>query len=127
MDLGTLAAQRDQLREEKRALEAQVKELDSQLRDNEAEILELMGAQGVTRTGVGPYTMSISEQSVANVQDWDAVNDYIRAHDAFHLYQRRLSNGAYNEILAGGESIPGVEPFTKVSLNFRKSSAKSAA
>lgn len=120
--LADLALQRDDLRTRKQELEKQVKALEEQLKDNEFAILEQLDAQGVTRSGVGPYSMSISETTVGNVTDWDQVFQYIRDNDAFHLVQRRLANAAYAEQLELGEGLPGVEPFTKRSLNFRKSS-----
>ncbi len=120
--LADLALLRDDLRTQKKALEDQVKDLEEQLKANEAQIIEQLDAQGVTRSGVGPYSMSISESTVGNVTDWDQVYQYISANDAFHLIQRRLANAAYAELLDMGEGLPGVEPFTKRSLNFRKSS-----
>ena len=120
--LGGLATYRDQLREEKRDLEARVKELDEALRGNETDIIAILDEQGVTKSGVGPFSMSISEQTVGNVTDWDGVYKYVRENDAFHLIQRRLANAAYKEMLDLGETLTGVEPFIKRSLNFRKSS-----
>lgn len=120
--LADLAFQRDDLRSRKKALEDQVKVLDEQLKDNEGAIIELLDAQGVTRSGVGPYSMSISETTVANATDWDATFQYIAEHEAWHLVQRRVANAAYSEMLDQGLTVPGLEPFTKRSLNFRKSS-----
>ena len=122
--LADLALARDALREEYRELQAEEKRLKALLDDNEQAIIDLLDAQGVTRSGIGPFSMSISETIVGNVDDWDSVYQYIVENDAFHLLQRRLANAAYKEILDGGEAIEGIEPFTKRSLNFRKSSAK---
>jgi hypothetical protein len=122
--LHELALERDNLREAKRELEVQIKALDALLAANEDSILTAMDAQGVTRTGIGPFSMSVSEQLVGNVQDWDNVYQFIAANDAFHLLQRRLSNAAYKELLDLGTTIEGIEPFIKRSLNFRKSSGK---
>ena len=124
--LQELALERDNLREAKRELEDQVKALDRLLEANEEAILLTMDEQGVTRTGVGPYSMSVSEQTVGHVDDWDEVYNYIHRTHSWHLLQRRLSNAAYKEILETGETLKGVEPFVKRSLNFRKSSSKSA-
>lgn len=126
LTLGELATERDVLRARKSDLEAEIKNLTAQLEANEEAIMLLMDEQGVTRTGVGPYSMSISEQTVGHVEDWDAVYKYVKEHDSFHLLQRRLSNAAYKEILDLGDTLEGVSPFCKRSLNFRKSSGKSA-
>lgn len=119
--LDVLATQRDELREAKRALEAQIKALDSQLAENEQAIIEALDTMGVNRASVGKLSMSISETTVGNVQDWDKVYEFIHENNAFHLLQRRLSNSAYKELLDLGEAPEGIEPFVKRSLNFRKS------
>ena len=119
--LDTLAADRDTLREEKRNLEAQVKVIDEKLAGNETDIIEIADEMGLDRFAVGKLTFSISSNVVGNVEDWDAVHAYIKENDAFYLLQRRLSNAPYKEILDSGASLPGVVPFTKRSLNMRKS------
>lgn len=120
--LADLAAVRDGLRVQLKVVQDEEKRLKDLLADNETAIIEQLDAQGVTRSGVGPYSMSISETVVGNVEDWDQVYEYIKDHDAFHLLQRRLANAAYGEILDAGDAMPGVVPFTKRSLNFRKAS-----
>lgn len=119
--LDDLATQRDVLREAKRTLETQVKELDAQLAANETDIIEIADEMGLDRFAVGKLTFSISNQVVGNVEDWDALHAYIRENNAFYLLQRRLSNAPYKEILDSGDSLAGVVPFTKRSLNMRKS------
>lgn len=122
--LADLALARDDLRTQLKAVQDEEKRLKELLAENEQAIIEQLDAQGVTRSGVGPYSMSISTSIVGNVDDWDQVYAYISAHEAFHLLQRRLANAAYAEMLEQGEALPGVEPFEKRSLNFRKSSGK---
>lgn len=124
LTMAQLAEIRDDLRTQLKVVTDEEKRLKALLEGNEFAIIEQLDAQGVTRSGIGPNSMSISETLVGNVQDWDQVHAYIRDNDAFHLLQRRLANAAYGEILALGDELPGVEPFTKRSLNFRKSSAK---
>ena len=119
--LDTLASTRDSLREQKRLLEAEIKTLDAQLSANEQEIIELADDLGLDRFAVGKLTFSISEQTVGNVEDWDDLYQFIRDNNAFYLLQRRLANAAYKEMLDSGSALPGVVPFTKRSLNMRKS------
>ena len=119
--LDDLAAERDALREQKRRLEAEIKTLDAKLSTNEQAIIELADDLGLDRFAVGKLTFSISEQTVGNVEDWDDLYQFIRDNDAFYLLQRRLANAAYKEMLDSGGALPGVVPFTKRSLNMRKS------
>lgn len=120
LTLADLANDRDVLRERKRELEAEVKLLDQALAANELAIIERLDEMGVSRFAVGKLSFSISENTVGNVEDWDQVYAYIRDNNAFHLVQRRLANAAYKELLDMGDSLPGVVPFNKRSLNFRK-------
>lgn len=118
--LADLATQRDVLRERKRELETEVKSIDKALAENELLIIERLDGMGVNKFAVGKLSFSISENTVGNVEDWDQVHAYIRDNNAFHLVQRRLANAAYKELLDMGDSLPGVVPFNKRSLNFRK-------
>lgn len=118
--LDVLANKRDELREQKRDLEAQLKKVKEALDSNEFEIIEALDELGVNRFAVGKLSFSISESQVGNVEDWDQLYGFIRENDAFHLLQRRLSNSAYNELVDLGEAPPGVVPFTKRGLNFSK-------
>lgn len=120
LTLADLANDRDVLRERKRELEAEIKLLDQALAANELAIIERLDEMGVSRFAVGKLSFSISENTVGNVEDWDQVHSYIRDNNAFHLVQRRLANAAYKELLDMGDSLPGVVPFNKRSLNFRK-------
>lgn len=120
LTLADLANDRDVLRERKRELEAEIKLLDQALAANELAIIERLDEMGVNKFAVGKLSFSISENTVGNVEDWDQVHAYIRDNNAFHLVQRRLANAAYKELLDMGEELPGVVPFNKRSLNFRK-------
>lgn len=119
--LDNLANERDTLREQKRVHEQKIKDLDALLASNETDILAIAEELGLDRFAVGKLTFSVSNQTVGNVEDWDALYAHIKAKDAFYLLQRRLSNAPYKEILEAGDSLPGVVPFTKRSLNMRKS------
>lgn len=118
--LADLANRRDALRDRKRELEAEAKVIDKELAENELLIIEKLDGMGVNKFAVGKLSFSISENLVGNVEDWDQVYAYIKGNDAFHLVQRRLANAAYKELLDMGDELPGVAPFTKRSLNFRK-------
>jgi len=118
--LADLANRRDTLRERKRKLSAGVDKLDALLAANEQAIIERLDGMGVNKFAVGKLSFSISENTVGNVEDWDGLYGYIKANNAFHLIQRRLANAAYKELLDMGDELPGVVPFTKRTLNFRK-------
>ncbi len=120
MTLGDLARERDALRESKRALAREEKEIKAALDENEEAVLALLDAQGVEATRVDGISISISEQVVPSVVDWDAYYAFIKENDAFYLLERRAAAGPYREMLAMETPPPGVEPFTKRSVNMSK-------
>ena len=108
-----------ELREKKRALEASVKDVESQIADLEAKLMEDMQANGVDKMTGKHASVSITSTVVANVEDWDAFWAYIHKMKYGHLLQRRVSDPAYRELLDLGKKIPGTQPFTKKRLNLR--------
>lgn len=108
LNIADLAEIRDNLREELRKVQDEARRIKALIDENEGALMAILDDQGVTLTGVGPYTMSVTENTVAYVEDWDSLHSYIVEKEAFHLLQRRVSNAAYREILYYGESVRGV-------------------
>lgn len=108
------------LREQKRELETEVKALNDQMKGLEADIMSQLDDQETLMSRGRAAQVTVTEQVVGTVQDWDAFYEYIVDNDAFHLLQRRVANAAYREMVEAGDEIPGTEPFTKRSLSLRK-------
>lgn len=70
----------------------------------------------------GTFSMSLTDKP--HVKDWDAVHKYVRDNNAFYLMYKQLSAKAYNELLDAGETIPGVDKFTRKSVGVSKPKAK---
>lgn len=51
------------------------------------------------------------------VKDWEAFYKYIARTKKFELLQKRLGEGAVQEILDDGKTVPGVEKFTVVKVS----------
>lgn len=117
--LGALIDQHWAAREEKRKLEAQVKEVEAKLAELDAQLLEHLDAAGLEKATGSKATVSITKSVVADVQDWDAFWAFIAKKKYFHLVQRRVSDPAYRELLEAGTAVPGVQPFPKRKLNLR--------
>lgn len=117
--LGTLIDQMWGLRDKKRELEASIKDLDGQIANIESSLMEQMAEQGVDKMSGALATVSISTNTVAQVEDWDAFLAYVYKKKYGHLLQRRVSDPAYRELLEQGQKIPGVTPFSKQRLNLR--------
>lgn len=119
VSLGALVDQLWSKREKKRELEATVKVLDGEISDLETEIMEQMNANGLDKMSGERGSVSITENVVANVTDWEAFWAYVHKMKYGHLLQRRVSDPAYRELLEQGKKPPGVEPFVKKRLNLR--------
>ena len=118
----TLGATIDRIwasREEKRKLEAQVKEVSETIADLEEKLLERMQAEDTDKAAGAKASVSITKATVANVDNWDLLFPYIAKNKLWHLVQRRVSDPAYRELLDMGKKVPGVQPFIKTKLNVR--------
>ena len=118
--LGSLIDKLSGIREKRRKLAEQDKELSSEYSQVEAELLQRLQAEGMDKATGKAATAFISTVVVANVTDWDALYSFIKKKGYFHLLQRRVSDPAFRELqeqLKNG--VPGVEPFVKTNLNIR--------
>lgn len=117
--MGSLIDQIWTAREEKRRLEADVKEVVAKIDELQEQLLERMQAEGTDKAQGSKASVSISSNVVADVKDWDEFWRYVIKNKFTHLLQRRVSDPSYRELLEAGKNVPGVEPFTKRTLNVR--------
>ncbi len=135
--IGQMIDNLEAIREKKRVAQKVVDDLAAQYSALEAELMERLEKDGTDKASSKKATVSITQTTVANVTDWDAVHAYIKKHGYFHLMQRRISDPAFRELyelelnkLRKKKSfqedtfdpatvIPGFVPFTKKSLNLR--------
>lgn len=108
------------LRERKRELEAQIKEIEDDYSRWEEALLDKLKSDGVDKATGKTATASITKSVVADVQDWEAFHKFIKRTGYFHLLQKRVSEPAYRELLeTKGTPPPGTQPFTKTKLYLR--------
>lgn len=107
------------LREQKRALEEQINLLASQIEDRSNELMDLMDAQGVTKSTGNTATVYVSESIKPAVENWDDFYKYIHRHKYYHLLERRPSVTGCRELLETKGKIPGIMPFKQRKLNVR--------
>lgn len=86
-----------------------------------AAILEKLADQKLDKGTFHGYSVGRAESIVPQVTDWDAFYAYIKRSNYFHLLERRPASAGCRELFETKGKIPGVVPFTKVSLSFRKS------
>lgn len=89
------------------------------------KILETLDEQGLPKASGKIGTVSVKETEIAHVIDWDKVYNFILRSKAFHLIQRRISDGAFREQLKirNGKRIPGIDSFVKRGINLRSTKA----
>lgn len=120
MQLGDKIERMATLREEKRQLNAQISEINEEYNDLEAAILDELDQQGTRMSGSSRHRVGISEQTVPNVTDWEAVHEWAKNHDALYVFERRLASAPWRELHDGGQLIPGTEPFTRRKISLTK-------
>lgn len=108
------------LREQKRALEAQVKVIEEKYDAEATALMEQMEKEGVTKSTGSKASVGITETVVATIVDWGALTAYIKKKNYFHLLQHRVSDPAARELFERDGKVPGLEPFTKKKLTLTK-------
>ena len=121
MTLGEKITRAAEIRDERKTIAARDKELIEEFSKLQEELLEHLDKEGTTVSGNGGYTVSVSEVIVPTAVDWEAIFKYIKDKDALYMLERRISSVAWRELHQSGETIPGTEPFTKRTINLRKS------
>ena len=85
----------------------------------EARIVSTLKEQGIDRIGNDNCTVSIKEEIVPTVEDWDQVYQHLLQTKQFELIQKRMSATAFRELLQMGMNVPGVKATELTRVNFR--------
>jgi hypothetical protein len=117
---GSLVKRMVEVRDERRKISARDKELVEEWRSLEMEMLTRLDEQGMEKASTADGTASISETVLPQVVDWDAFYAYMIEQDSLHLLQRRPAAAAFREMNDSGQTIPGVEAYTKREIGLRK-------
>ncbi len=107
------------LREDKRKLEAQVKEIEERIAEKEVVLMEKMDREGVDKSTGKLASAGISEVASFSIKDFDDTFAWAAKHKMQHIFQRRVSDVACREIYESGKTIPGLEVFKKRKVNIR--------
>jgi hypothetical protein len=118
------------LRDQKAAIEAEVKDqvstIKAKMEKLEAYLKTQMDAQGLTSFKSDYGTAFLTTTDYANVADWDAVLDFIRSNEAYDMLEKRVSKIAVRGYIDQTKSVPpGINYGTKLEVNIRKPGAKS--
>ena len=120
LPLGTLIDTLADVREERRQIAVRDKELEEQVASLTEQIKARLHAEGMDKATGKKATASLSKVVVGNITDWDEECKYVKKTGFFQLFQRRISDPAFREILdLKKKPIPGLEAFEKENLNLR--------
>ncbi len=114
--LGNMADSFHALREKKRDLESQLKAVEREMSDKEAELMSMMDQSGVTKITGTQATISISESVKPSVENWEEFEDYIYKNKYLHLLERKASVTGCRELFDKHGRIPGVVPYIQRKL-----------
>lgn len=116
---GDLIQRMKAIKAERKRLSAQDSILGKEYAELELQLIAALDDDGTESTKAQGTSATINETIVADVQDWDQFYQYIKDNEAFYLLQRRVNNKPYQEILNGGDTVPGVQKFVKRSISLR--------
>jgi len=100
------------LRELERKYNLQKKSVE-ELKQN---MIELMQDVGTNSYSAKLGTMSLTEQEIPIVEDWDALYKQMLKEKSFDMLQRRVSVTAWRDRLEEGDTVAGVSSMTKRTL-----------
>lgn len=119
IDLSELSRLRMDIKDSLKHIADEEKELKKTASEIEELALSRMENEGMLTTKNHYSNIVIKEDKFPSVQDWGALVEFIKEHDAWQLFQRRLSASAFNEICEIIDGIPpGVEIFEKTTAKF---------
>ena len=117
--LDSLLAEYSNVRNGIKALQAREKELNTSKRELEAQISIRMQEQGLDKISNDVCTISLKNEIVPTVEDWDDLHQHIVKTGQFELLQKRMSATAYRELITAGMDVPGVKSTELTRINFR--------
>jgi len=107
------------VRNEVKAVQAQEKLLKTEQRELETQISIRMQEQGLDRISNDVCTISLKNEIVPTVENWDLLQEHVAKTNQFELLQKRMSATAYRELIALGMDVPGVVSTELTRINFR--------
>jgi len=119
MNINELIEARAKVKDGIASLNTELKELNKEKDDLDYQLLTKLDEQGLSRTANDKASVSINQDTVPDVTDWDALYAHIISTQDFSLLHRRVSSTAYKELLKLGEEVPGLQAREKRTINFR--------
>lgn len=120
LKLGTKIDQLFKLKQKIKVEEEKVKKLKASYKEKEDELMNSVDKESLNGAAGKLAKVSIKKSVVANITDWPTFCKYMSRNKAWDMVQKRISSPAYRARLEDKKKVPGLEPFTKVSLSMTK-------
>lgn len=121
MTIGEMIDTAYDLREQRKAIEAQAAKLKAQQDELEDKILAELDKQGIESTSAKQCQAVVVESIVPTVKDWALFHAWIIKTKQPFMLERRAAAGPFRELIeSGGKVPPGVEKFVKRDVSLRK-------
>ena len=117
--LNDLLSEVTKLRSQIKTVQAEEKLLKTQQRELESQISIRMQEQGLDKISNDVCTISLKNEIVPTVDNWDDLHEHIVKTGQFELLQKRMSATAYRELITAGMDVPGVKSTELTRVNFR--------
>jgi len=117
---------RDRVQELTRVYEAEVEQLKEQQDQVKGAMKDQLLAMGATSSRTDAGTVILSQKTRYYAQDWDAMKNFIREHDALDLFEKRLAQKNVEQFLSDNPGVvpPGLQSQTEYDVAVRRPSAK---
>lgn len=117
---------RERVQEMTRAYEAEVEALKEQQDQIKHAMKDQLLAMGATSSRTDSGTVILSQKTRYYAQDWDAMKDFIREHDALDLFEKRLAQKNVEQFLSDNPGVvpPGLQSQTEYDVSVRRAAAK---
>jgi hypothetical protein len=120
--LGSLIDEMHDIRERRRELAKEEKQLGLDYEALQASLIASLEATGMTSGASDIASASIKVTNVANVQDWDVFHKWLRKTNQLYMLERRPAQAAFREYIEksrGHKPPPGVVTFEKTTISLR--------
>ena len=102
----------------------QVKPLKARKVEIEGELIAQLDELKLSKSGISGVNIGISEAIIPQTTgDWQAFFNFVVENDAYEMLMKSCNNAMYRDALETGiygESIPGLQSFTKRTLSVTK-------
>lgn len=120
--VGSLIDEMHDIRERRRELAKEEKQLGQEYEALQASLISSLEATGQTGGSSDIASASIKTTNVANVQDWEVFHKWLRKTNRLYMLERRPAQAAFREYVEnsrGHKPPPGVVTFEKTTISLR--------